>query len=208
MSQHIAKQGAPPAGLSSFTKIRLGWIRPNQVQTVKPGETALAFLSPLSKTGDKLVVKIPLKGGTYYLVENRQPVGFDKNLPASGLLILRVDPGAQEGYGTVEVMTTDRKTHSLSRAALKLEENGRDIYIDSKNGVVIIPLWTQDGNLGVVVTTPDRSTEALESAKTIQTLKSRPPEPKALEEAVAAFMALEFAKSHAIAQEALRKNRH
>ena len=80
MSQHFLERGGLPPGLTSFTKIRLGWIAREQVRFIKPGETAVAFLSPLGAGGETLVVKIPLSWGNYYLVENRQPVGFDRAL--------------------------------------------------------------------------------------------------------------------------------
>jgi len=46
-----------------------------------------------------LVLKIPLPGEHYYLVESRQPVGLDKVQPDSGILILKINPAAQEGSG-------------------------------------------------------------------------------------------------------------
>lgn len=105
MSQHFVKKGESPPGLSSFTKIRLGWIGKQQVQFVKPGETSLALLSPLSKGGDVLVVKIPVDESSHYLIENRQPIGFDRTLPDSGILILEVHPHARDGTGVVKVKT-------------------------------------------------------------------------------------------------------
>ncbi len=104
MSEHFVKRDQPPPGVCSFTKIRLGWISAEKVVLVKPGENAQPRLSPLSQGGDRIVVKIPLPGGPYYLMENRQPQGFDEILPDSGLLILKVNPDAQEGSGTVQVM--------------------------------------------------------------------------------------------------------
>ena len=145
MSQHFVKRGEPPPGLSSFTKIRLNWIKKNQVQVVKPGETSYAFLSPLSEGGELLCVKIPLSDGTYYLVENRQPIGFDKILPDSGILILKVNPKVDEGDGTVEVKSAGG-SRNFTNATYKLEMNNRNVFIDKSSGlfhksnIAIIPL--------------------------------------------------------------------
>jgi hypothetical protein len=75
MSEHFVKRNEPPQGLCSFTKIRLGWITAAKTIIIRPGETATAFLAPLSKGGETLVVKVPLSGGQYYLIENR-PTGY------------------------------------------------------------------------------------------------------------------------------------
>jgi len=114
MSAHYVGKGAAP-GICSFTRIRLGWISPEQVILVRPGEEQGAFLAPLAKGGKTLVLKIPLPGGQYYLVESRQPVGLDKVQPDSGILILKIDPTAQEGSGTVRVMDADPNSPHLSR---------------------------------------------------------------------------------------------
>jgi len=208
MSQHFVRQGEPPPGLSSFTKIRLGWIRAPQVQIAKPGETSYAFLSPLSKGGELLVVKIPLDDGTYYLVENRQPMGFDKMLPDSGILILKVNPDADEGYGTAEVKTASG-LRNFANATYNLEMDNRNIFIDKRNNIAIIPLWKEKENLGVLVTRLHRSDSALKAARAIQILMDRhlggsQSEKKAMIlDAITAFKSKDFEKSYAIAERSL-----
>jgi hypothetical protein len=163
MSQHFIERTKPPQGISSFTKIRLGWISPDQVVRVNPGSTQCAFLSPLSKKGRTLAVKIPLgqrrSGGWshFYLVENRQPIGYDLILPDRGLLILKVNLDSVEGSGTVKVMDADPDSPYFSHATFKLGGNNRNAFIDKKNNVAIIPLWSEKGNRGVLVTTPEKS---------------------------------------------------
>lgn len=211
MSQHFVKRGEPPPGISSFTKIRLGWIGKHQVQIVKPGETSFALLSPLSKGGQQLVVKIPLDDGTYYLIENRQPIGYDKVLPDSGILILKVNPEADEGYGTVEVKSASGSSDFAS-ATYKLEINTRNIFIDTsfsglfrKNNIAIIPLWKEKDNLGVLVTTTDHSEAALKAGLAIQALINQNlgvadnKKEMVIFEAITAFKSKDFAKSYTIA---------
>ena len=208
MSQHFVKKGEPPPGISSFTKIRLGWIRAQQVKIVKPGETSFAMLSPLSMGGEILAVKIPLDDGTYYLVENRQPIGFDKNLPDSGILILKVNPQADEGYGTVEVKSASG-SRNFTNATYRLELNNRNIFIDnaglfSKNNIAIIPLWKERDNLGVLITTPELSAAAIKAAQAIQALINQNMEHRVTKSklylmAITAFKNKDFEKSLAIA---------
>ena len=113
MSAHYVGKDSVP-GISSFTRIRLGWISSEQALRVRPGEERGAFLAPLAKGGKTLVIQIPLPGGQSYLVENRAPVGSDKIQPDSGLLVLRVNPAAQEGTGTARIMDADPASPNLS----------------------------------------------------------------------------------------------
>lgn len=203
MSQHFVKQGDPPPGLSSFTKIRLGWIKAEQVRAAEPGGSASAFLAPLSKGGNLLTVKIPLKDGTYYLVENRQPIGYDRVLPDSGLLVLKVEPDAMEGYGTVKVMMASSDVQGFANVPLRLDVEKRNCFTDKDNNIAIIPLWKKGDAVGVLVTTPDRSAAALKAAKAIDSLMARQSSQgglqKRITEATAAFWEFDFEKSYAAA---------
>ena len=210
MSQHYVKNDEPPPGISSFTKIRLGWISPEQVQLVKPGETAMVFLSPLEKMGDTLVLKIPLEKGRYYLVENRQPVGFDRILPDAGILILAVSPDADEGYGTVKVMDASQRSPHFSKATFRLDQNNRNIYVDKKANVAVIPLWQEGEKTGVLVVTTEKSEEALSGARLIHQLLAKYPGPREkdreelIQKCMSAFKNLDFKGSARIAQDMLK----
>ena len=204
------KRDEPSPGISSFTKIRLGWISTPQVLLVKPGETAYANLSPLSQKGNRLVVKIPLKGDRYYLVENRQPIGFDRVLPDSGLLILKVDPNAPEGYGTVKIMNADKDSPHFSRATFRLDRSNRNIFIDKGANVAIVPLWVEGENQGVLITSPEKSDDALKAALMIQKLKNRYPEPRGkeenqlIEDCIASFKKFDFKTCYQMSQKGLK----
>ena len=216
MSQHFIERTKPPQGVSSFTKIRLGWISSDQVIQVNPGSTQCTFLSPLSKKGETLTVKIPLKrrwSGSwnhYYLVENRQLIGYDQLLPDSGILILKVSPDIMEGSGTVKIMDADPDSPYFSHATFKLGENNRNSFIDKENNVAIIPLWSEKGNNGVLVTTPEKSSDALKAASMIRELFQRFPEPrnekegKFIEECILSFKKFEFKTCCQIAEHALK----
>ncbi len=199
MSQHFLERGGLPPGLTSFTKIRLGWITREQVRFVKRGETAVAFLSPLSNGGETLAIKIPLTRGKYYLVENRQPVGFDRALPDSGILVLKVDPDAQEGYGTVKIMDANPGSAHFRQATFRPDDGGRNLF--KQDDVAVIPLWKEGNQLGVIVTTPGKSAEALKAAQAVAALEKRRGSQDSLTgEAKAAFMAFDFKRCVEIAQ--------
>ena len=178
MSQHFSKYHEPPPGISSFTKIRLGWITSDQVVLVRPGESRHAFLSPLSKGGKTLALKVPLPGGRYYLIENRQLIGYDKALPDSGILILKVDPGALEGTGTVRVMDANPEAYHFSQATFRLDWENRRLFQDEVNNLAVIPLWMKEDRQGVLITDVEKSTDALNAALMVRQLLTRFPEPR------------------------------
>jgi hypothetical protein len=194
MSQHFVERGKFPPGLSSFTKIRLGWVAADRVTFVEPGDSAIAFLSPLSKQGKTLAVKIPLSWGNYYLIENRQPVGFDRALPDAGLLVLKVNPHADEGSGTVKIMDASPSTPQFAKATWRMDAPGRDAYVDESNGLAVIPLWQEEGNLGVLITTPGKKQDALEAARAIEKLQQKGAAARLLEDCKESFRAYDFRK--------------
>lgn len=170
MSAHYVKPKSPPPGISSFSKIRLGWISAEQVSLIKPGETKYVSLSPLERKGKTQAIKIPLEGGQYYLLENRQSIGYDKILPDTGLLVLKVNPDAKEGSGTVTVMDSNPNAPNYSEATFKLNRDNRNIFIDRFNDIAVIPLWTKEDQLAVIVTIREKSDTALKAAIEIQKL--------------------------------------
>ena len=199
MSQHFVRPNEPPPGITSFTKIRLGWIQPHQASVVKPEEGAQVFLAPLSGKGNLYVVKVPLPDGTYYLIENRQHVGYDKQTPDTGLLVLKISPQAPEGYGTAEVKVPG-SGRDFSKATLKPGVRGRDMYINERDNVAILPLWYEEKSLGVLVTTPEKSGEALKAASSIHGLMERGGRNnRTVQEAIAAFRNGDFTRSYEIA---------
>ena len=150
------------------------------------------------------MAKIPLDDWTYYLIENRQPIGFDKMLPDSGILISEVDPRVREGSGTVRVKSAVG-SRNFVEATYKMEVNNRNVFIDKRNNVAIIPLWRQKENLGVLITTPDHSEAAIKAGRAIQALidqdwgTSDNEKETVILEAITAFKSKDFEKSYAIA---------
>ncbi len=206
MSSHYIDINSPPPGLSSFTRIRLGWISPDQAVLVNPGETRGVFLAPLDRGGETLVVKIPLPGGKYYLVENRRRIGYDRIQPDSGLLVVRVDPEALEGTGTAVIMDADPRSPGFSHATFRSDREGRDIFEDRENRLAVIPLWLSGEDQGVLVTTLEKSADALTATRALLGLWNRPPagagkDRETMEASLEAFRNFDFRKSRELARQ-------
>jgi hypothetical protein len=139
MSCHYYKRDEPPPGLSSWTKLRLGWLPVEKVAVVQPGETREIVLGPLEDgRADTLAIRIPLSGSSYYLVENRQPIGFDRVLPGSGVLIMYADDQVAEcrhGRAPVKLVDADPSRPHLEGAAFDLGK--RQSFVDDKHGLKI-----------------------------------------------------------------------
>jgi M6 family metalloprotease-like protein len=139
MSCHYYEWNLPPPGISSWTKMRLNWIDQSKVKVVKPGEATELQLGPLEdSTSDVLAVKIPISETTYYLIENRQPIGFDKYLPGSGVLVMYADDKIAEcrhGEAPVKLIDADSGIPNLEGAAFDVDK--KDSFVDSENGLTI-----------------------------------------------------------------------
>lgn len=87
-------RGSNPAQFSAWSKVKLGWIQPTVV-TLPLVQQAITQVET-SPTVFKLPIKASPQGDEYFLVENRERVGFDANLPGAGLLIWHVDDSMQD----------------------------------------------------------------------------------------------------------------
>lgn len=140
MSCHFYKRNVSSPGISAWTKLRLGWITPEKVQTVWMDQPSEVVLSPLeSETSETLVIKVPLPDSTYYLIEKRQPIGnFDPCLPGKGVLIMYVDDRVMEcrfGKTPVKLMDANSSIPHLEGAAYDLP--GKEHFRDEKNNIEI-----------------------------------------------------------------------
>ncbi len=140
MSCHLIRRNLPPPGLSSWTKLRLGWLAPEKVRTVEPKQVTEVVLGPLEDgSAETLAIRIPLTASTYYLVENRQPIGrFDPYLPGRGVLIMYGDDSIAEcrnGQSPVKLMNANPSAPHLQGAAFDLPDKAA--FTDPKNGIDI-----------------------------------------------------------------------
>ena len=140
LSCHFYKRNVPPPGISSWTKLRLGWILQEKVRVVDPKQASEIVLGPLEDgSSETLVIKIPLTESKYYLIENRQPIGnFDSHLPDKGILIMYADDRIEEcryGNAPVRLMNAEPSVPYLQGAAFNLPR--KEVFTDKENGIEI-----------------------------------------------------------------------
>lgn len=139
MSCHYYTLRQGPPGVCAWTKMRLNWIEPQKILEIPRGQSKTLLLGPLStKRSDVQVVKLPLDAATYYLIENRQPIGPDKNLPAHGVLIYYCDDTITEcrhGKSPVKLINADPTIPQLKGAPFTL--GGKNAYRDEKRDISI-----------------------------------------------------------------------
>ena len=139
MSCNVCRQLPDAPGITSWTRLRLGWLNESKVRTINPGENVEVRLGPLADgSSSTLAVRIPLTPTTYYLLENRQKIGQDKNLPASGVLIMYADddnPEPRLGRAPVRLVNADPAIPHLDGAAFEIGKNAA--FSDAANRVEI-----------------------------------------------------------------------
>jgi len=139
MSCHMFVPDQGPPGPCAWTKLRLGWIEPQKIVTVPRGKSSRILLGPLGREkSETLVVRLPVDSTTYYLVENRQPIGPDRNLPSHGVLIYLCDDQVAEcrrGQSPVKLMDANPPTPELRGAPFALD--GKKEFEDRRRRVLI-----------------------------------------------------------------------
>src|SRR6185503_19444581 len=154
LSQHgiHTPEGPTPQGMTSFTRMRLGWIPARAIAAVLPGERREVLLSPLHRgNGDTLVVRLPIAADRYILVEARRRQGLDRHLPAEGVLVLSVDESIAEGSGPVRAIDAHPEVPWLHAAPFRAGETFRDPAL----GIAVSVLGEEGDAYRVVI---DRTT--------------------------------------------------
>ena len=79
--------GYTPAGYTSWEKMMAGWLEPVELAS----DAVVRDMKPLSEGGQSYIIYNPAYRNEYYMIEHRAQSGWDKNIPAEGMLILHVD---------------------------------------------------------------------------------------------------------------------
>ena len=80
--------GFLPAGYTSYERWVAGWSEPVELGD---DDVTVTDMKSLQEGGEYYIIYNPENRNEYYLLENRQYVGWDVGLPGAGLLILHVD---------------------------------------------------------------------------------------------------------------------
>jgi M6 family metalloprotease-like protein len=149
-------QGTSPSHLTTWCKIQLHWIKPTQIvnisqSDIQSGHNVTVFLDPQELSGQNLAIKILLNNGTYYLIEDRQKLGYDGSIPGSGVLILFCDDSKESGDGPARVVSA-RPPSLGSDAPFNLGWFAQDFYGDSalNVGVKVLNKW-DNGTFKLIV---------------------------------------------------------
>lgn len=99
------RPGDTPAHFSAWSKTFLGWVTPERVKGFRENaeiraveESPQVYMLLNNPQGVDWQVSQPGEG-EYFLVENRQRIGFDRALPGEGLLVWHVDESVSGWYG-------------------------------------------------------------------------------------------------------------
>ena len=80
-------RGYSPCNFSAHERWLLGWMEPTELKEA----ASVVGMRPLSERPEAYLVRNDGHEDEYYIVENRQPVGWDAGLPGSGLLVFHID---------------------------------------------------------------------------------------------------------------------
>jgi hypothetical protein len=88
---YVSRPGDRPVHLSAWSKYMLGWVDPVTVTTRLADET----IDPAATSADvyRFFPDNQTNSQEYYLIENRQRIGFDAGLRGTGLAIWHIDEG-------------------------------------------------------------------------------------------------------------------
>ena len=76
-----------PAGYTAYERMFSGWLTPIELKE----KTTITDMKPLATHPEAYILYNEANRNEYYLLENRQPLGFDAGLFGHGLLIVHVD---------------------------------------------------------------------------------------------------------------------
>ena len=79
--------GFVPAGFTAYERMYAGWLTPIELNT----DTQVRGMKPLEDGGEAYIIYNDGNPNEYYLLENRQFVGWDEGLEGNGLLVTHVD---------------------------------------------------------------------------------------------------------------------
>ena len=90
--------GYRPCGYSAQERMYMGWLSPTELDV----PTFISGMSSLSDQPEAYLVRNDGCSSEYYVIENRQQVGWDENLPGRGLLVFHINFDLDEWNGIKE----------------------------------------------------------------------------------------------------------
>lgn len=134
--------GSRPAHPTVWCKMKLGWIRADQIKQIEIGYGSTEYLGSVeSPQADVKAARISLPDNSCYFVEYRSRF-YDPYLPNEGILIMRIDERNSQDRGLITLMYA---RSGLDNATFRLG----DYYMDRKEKVLISPRFTDNKTYGI-----------------------------------------------------------
>ncbi|KQN97149.1 M6 family metalloprotease domain-containing protein [Paenibacillus sp. Leaf72] len=152
--------GATPTHMDAWSKVKLGFVTPVVVNTTN-NVTLHSILNNYN------VIKIPLADNSYFLVENRQKVGYDASLPtvSGGIAIWHID----ESMNNIQ-----NDPHPFIDIEQSVSEYQDSFYYTNNNHAASFGPGTNPNsntytgnNSGVTITTTSTSNSAMNTTVTV-----------------------------------------
>lgn len=124
--------GFAPTGLTAFERMSCGWLTPVELTA----DTLIADMQPLSLVPEAYLVRNDDWPDEFYLLENRQPLGWDAELPGRGLLVVHVDYDSwvwqKNEVNATSTQSVTKNDHT--RCAVVAADNNRVSTVSSMAG--------------------------------------------------------------------------
>ena len=89
--------GFHPCGYSAHERMFMGWLKPTELKD----PITIENMGALANTQEAYIIYSDNDPNEYYMVENRQPIGWDESLPGNGILVFHVAYDEDIWYGNV-----------------------------------------------------------------------------------------------------------
>lgn len=111
-----------PAGFTSYERMFSSWLTPTEIKNM----TRINGMKPLASDAEAYILYNEKNRNEYYMLENRQPVGFDRGLPGHGLLIVHVE------YNQ-DAWTSNTVNNNASRQRMTIIPADNQLYPTNSN---------------------------------------------------------------------------
>lgn len=104
-----------PAHMTAWEKAELGWLVPTEI--IGSGIPVATTVNLDEVENNPEAIQLPIGNGEYFLIENRQPLGFDQNLHTCGLAIYHVDQRFADGQAMLNQVNTRQNCGAFVQVA-------------------------------------------------------------------------------------------
>jgi M6 family metalloprotease-like protein len=122
--------GESPAHMMGWCKLQLGYVNGSQL-LLAPSATSVVVDPLENPTTGVHLVKIPIDGTHYYLIEVRQRIGYDQYLLGKGVVLSYVDETLASGKGIVKVVDSHPATATKDDGAFDVGPGAVSSYVSA-----------------------------------------------------------------------------